>query len=748
MSWFTLQKLKSKDQAARCDAVREIAREGDVEHMLPMLSDASAMVRVVTIKELTRLRATAAIEPLGAALQDSDINVRKAAAEGLAEINDPTAIPPLLAALGDINREVRACVIAALVRFGPSALEPVIGALGDPDDDARHAAVNTLVQAGFGTVPALLDALHSSDAYVRQSVCECLGKLGGTDAIPTLYQLLLDENSRVRNAAAQSLQLLHWKPLEAGEYATVMLAIGKYKEAVAHGIAAIPALTALLGAEEIPVRMTVVKALAHLRLPESIDPLVSALSDNDAKVRRSAAELLFALGWRPQTPLQVTLYAIATELFDSLEADNVDPAPLLKLLHDVSPDIRRRAALTMGRLQLTAAVPELLTSLQDGDDNVAANAATALGLLGAQSATTELLLALASGRLPLQQAAAGALGKLCNASALAPLSEMLTSPTPALRASVIRALGDMGAEEKISALIDALTDVDMTVHTAAQDALHAIGVPALAALGAALCTPDDLKREMAALALEKFAKDAVPVLISALQGEHAEGRRVAASILGRMGWEPTSSEEKAWFFLMRGDFAALLDQKEEAVGPLIIALKDRDPAIRALAANALGDIKDPRAAIPLTQAFREQDMDVRKKVAQAIISVMGADAYKPLVAALDDSLAYVRKEAAYALVELHHHLAVVPLIASLKDPIDEVRIAVSFALGKYGDTRAVDPLIDRLRDANPEVRSTVARALGEIGDTRARDPLLHLLREDNYRAVREAAAEALGVFDN
>ncbi|MEI7833365.1 MAG: HEAT repeat domain-containing protein, partial [bacterium] len=134
MSWFTLQKLKSKDQAARCDAVREIAREGDIEHMLPMLADSSAMVRVVTANELARLHVSAAVEPLSAALKDSDINVRKAAAEALREIKDAAAIPALLEALGDINREVRAAVIAALVSFGPSALDSVIGALGDPDE--------------------------------------------------------------------------------------------------------------------------------------------------------------------------------------------------------------------------------------------------------------------------------------------------------------------------------------------------------------------------------------------------------------------------------------------------------------------------------------------------------------------------------------------------------------------------------------------------------------------------------------
>ena len=225
MSWFTLQKLKSKDQAARCDAVREIAREGDIEHMLPMLADSSAMVRVVTANELARLHVSAAVEPLSAALKDSDINVRKAAAEALREIKDAAAIPALLEALGDINREVRAAVIAALVSFGPSALDSVIGALGDPDEGARKAAVNTLVQAGIGAMPALLDALKSDNAYVRQSVCECLGKLNGPEAIPTLHIHLLDVNSRVRTAAMQSLQLLSWKPRDAGEYTLSLIHI-------------------------------------------------------------------------------------------------------------------------------------------------------------------------------------------------------------------------------------------------------------------------------------------------------------------------------------------------------------------------------------------------------------------------------------------------------------------------------------------------------------------------------------------
>ncbi|MCP4536735.1 MAG: hypothetical protein GY832_06275 [Chloroflexi bacterium] len=87
-------------------------------------------------------------------------------------------------------------------------------------------------------------------------------------------------------------------------------------------------------------------------------------------------------------------------------------------------------------------------------------------------------------------------------------------------------------------------------------------------------------------------------------------------------------------------------------------------------------------------------------------------------------------------------LAVELLIVTLKDRDRAVRRAAAEALGKVGDARAVKSLIAALNDQNRAVRRTAAEALGKVGDVRAVEPLIAALK-DQDDTVRRAAAEAL-----
>jgi hypothetical protein len=58
-----------------------------------------------------------------------------------------------------------------------------------------------------------------------------------------------------------------------------------------------------------------------------------------------------------------------------------------------------------------------------------------------------------------------------------------------------------------------------------------------------------------------------------------------------------------------------------AVEPLSAALKDEEWDVRQAAAEALGEIKDPRAVEPLIAALKDKDSDVRKAAAEALVSL-------------------------------------------------------------------------------------------------------------------------------
>jgi hypothetical protein len=131
---------------------------------------------------------------------------------------------------------------------------------------------------------------------------------------------------------------------------------------------------------------------------------------------------------------------------------------------------------------------------------------------------------------------------------------------------------------------------------------------------------------------------------------------------------------------------------------------------------------------------------------------------KGLIKALEynkDSV--VRAMAAEALGELGDPKAVDPLINALKyeayDTYDTyyVRASAAAALGELGDPKAVDPLINALKDDDYDtydtylVRASAAAALGELGDPKAVDPLINALK-DQYSDGRVSAAKALGML--
>ena len=221
--------------------------------------------------------------------------------------------------------------------------------------------------------------------------------------------------------------------------------------------------------------------------------------------------------------------------------------------------------------------------------------------------------------------------------------------------------------------------------------------------------------------------------------------------------------------------------KKKVIG-LIKALDyKKDVGVRQRAAEALGQIDDPRAVAPLIAALHDQEQCVRD-AALNVLGDMGERAVKPLIATLKDEDETIRKEAATALGQIGDERAVEPLIATLKDEDEALLMAAVIALGQIGDERAVEPLIAALKhwqqrwqllDAVRDSTSDLLRAveaplitalrdsdkalyrrvrrklhmqviitLGRIGSTRAVEPLMAAYK-DNDETMRKHAREAL-----
>ena len=173
-------------------------------------------------------------------------------------------------------------------------------------------------------------------------------------------------------------------------------------------------------------------------------------------------------------------------------------------------------------------------------------------------------------------------------------------------------------------------------------------------------------------ALASALKEALPGLTAAQ----------AEQILNRLNNELPTSKGEEITHAPQGD----------RVAKLIEALKDGDSGVRREAAEALQEIKDPRAVEPLIGALKDEDSDVRWA-------------------------------AAWALGEIKDPIAVPALSEALKDGNAGVQCAAALALGRIKDPRAVPQLIEALKDEDEYVRKAAAEALGEIGDRSAIKPL-------------------------
>ena len=127
-------------------------------------------------------------------------------------------------------------------------------------------------------------------------------------------------------------------------------------------------------------RRAAAEALGRLGDARAVEPLIQALGDKRAEVRRAAGQALASLGqpvWEGRVRGDCGDY---DRLGDSGDARAVEP--LIRALRDEEKDARSKAAAALGRLGDGRAVEPLIQALKDEDELVRNVAATYLGTIG------------------------------------------------------------------------------------------------------------------------------------------------------------------------------------------------------------------------------------------------------------------------------------------------------------------------------------------------------------------------------
>jgi HEAT repeat protein/cyclophilin family peptidyl-prolyl cis-trans isomerase len=438
----------------------------------------------------------------------------------------------------------------------------------------------------------------------------------------------------------------------------------------------------------------------------------------------------------------------------SKRGKNAAPPPplatpdLIKLLGDTDARIRRRAALGIGRVGLTAGVAPLGTSLNDPDADVRQMAAFALGLIADKSAVPALTQALTNdASLLVRGRAAEALSLIGDNSAAA-------------------AIGQLAAAQVTGGHVTGIQADDLTYPLAPEVEAFRLAIYALTRLkaydplAAAVLDPNGQPRLRwwpVAYALQRTGdKRALPALLTLVKGDGVTTSSFAARGLGSLK-----------------DPAAV-----DALIPLTLN-KGLNLRVQVRVVAALGALGDARAVQPLLTLLDQPQLDptLRLEVVKALGDLRAADATERLLDLMSDRSPAMRIAAFGALAKANPEQFIAVLSGLDPDPDWVVRAATATTLSSIdqpgvketlrnmlndGDQRAIPSvlralvkvklpkvealLMERIAHEDPTIRATAISLLGEMKHapaTQALQAAWDAAQRDTSSSVREAIVDSL-----
>lgn len=516
-----------------------------------------------------------------------------------------------------------------------------------------------------------------------------------------------------------------------------------------------------------------VDALAARR-EEGVPGLLALLTDPSWTVRRAVVAALGALGDAALDGLAQVLHGQRDDetrlaaAVDALVASTGHPEAWLdRLAHDPNPAVAADAAQILGRRRDPKGVPLLIELVRHPDDNVAVTALEGLGRVGGRAAVSALLEALHSGNFFRVFPAIDVLGRSGDPRAVPALASLLDTLQYQLEAA--RALGRTGEKAAAAPLASllgrrgdgiirvaalSLSELIDQFHarfgaTAALEAAirRASPGPTVRNLGQALAGADPVEQGAICRVLGLLGQPAAaPILARVLEGTAGAVSHAAADALRRLG---QASEGQLREALRAGDSARrqiLLPVMVHAgaTAEVVACLADPDPAVRALACEALGRIGNPAAAGALFTLLGEENPRVGQAALAAIQSLGSAEVERRALAAARSEAPRVRRAALRILAYFGYGSALETFLTALRDEDPRARDAALQGLSFLEDPRALEALLEAARSESAALRAGAVRVLGnETSVIRASGALLRALR-DPEPWVRYHACQSLG----
>ncbi len=189
-------------------------------------------------------------------------------------------------------------------------------------------------------------------------------------------------------------------------------------------------------------------------------------------------------------------------------------------------------------------------------------------------------------------------------------------------------------------------------------------------------------------------------------------------------------------------------RNQKGAEPLIKALKDENPFVRAGAISSLEKLRVKEAGtLIIKMLLKDENAQVRQQAANAFANLTAEGKVKALIKALDDEADGVRYAAARTLGSLRAQEAAKRLAELLISPKEKsgMRRAAAGALRAIRSKETRLSLERALADEDLYVRREAVQALASVG-TKESLPSLKKLLEDEDAQVRVLTAQTLAKF--
>lgn len=503
--------------------------ESSRDVLLEALREGNRRLRFVIAAALGETGDQRVIRVLINSTKDRSWIVRRRASDALAEIG-PSAIPLLIEAIQDEDPNL-IWILAALGKMGEPGISALVEVLRMRGEAAAWNWKEALVELGSVSAPLFLRLAARDDQDLRFFAVSCLGELPGEPKVDrALLDALKDPCWSIRKVASECLSQRGVSILDALSEA---MELGnedlRYWVCVVFRKMGEPGVDKLIEAlqdSNTNVAYFAASALAEVRHPRVIRPLIRALASGSWPVRNAASTSL------------------------SLQGD----LAVEKLVHaceDEHEDVSFWVAKTLRRIG-RGGLPVMLRMLRKGTDEQRYLSAKALGILKDPESVEVLVEGLKDGHEWVRLYAAIALGEIQDPRAIQPLLQVLADPAfrvhprivevfrsfgdriiPRLldlsdqgethaRANAFRVLGALGSEEafeRIEAVAsDEASDPDLRLASVQALGNFSESERAISLLGSvAINEGTGTLRSRAILALGEIENDlAIPLMLKAM----------------------------------------------------------------------------------------------------------------------------------------------------------------------------------------------------------------------------------------